>query len=114
MSERKGVFSSILNLSLQDLVIRELKDRNITNVRQQRYPEDPSCQRDPISVFVKIMTLITHDGGQWYVYVFLITIDLALWWRSLEQLLTVQTWELRKGMVSSPCKAMARQMLKGC
>lgn len=113
MSERKGAFSSILDLSLWDSGSWELRDRNITNVSPHWYPEHRSCQRDSISVSVKIMTLITRNGGRWHVYVFLITIDLALWWKSLEQLLAVQTWELRKGTVPSPCKGTARLMRMG-
>lgn len=43
------------------------------------------------------LSLITHNGEWWpKLYVFLITIDLALWQKSLQQLLAVQTWERRR------------------
>lgn len=48
-----------------------------------------------------------------YMY-FLVSTDLALWQKSLEQLLPIQTWKQREGAVLSPCKGMVSLVLKGC
>lgn len=46
------------------------------------------------------------------IYALLITTDLALRQKSLQQLLAIQTWKQREGAVLSPCKGMVSLLLK--